>query len=100
MTDPRGLLHIVLVEWAAIDESTIRSIREAARGLAEQIPGITSITEGPSVSPEGLEDGLDWGMIVAFTDADARDAYLPHPQHQVVADLLRRHSARVVVFDV
>jgi hypothetical protein len=100
MTDSRDLLHIVLIEWATTDESTIRSIREAARGLAEKVPGITSIAEGPSVSPEGLEDGFDWGMIVAFTDADARDAYLPHPDHQTVADLLRRHSARVVVFDI
>ena len=70
------------------------------RALQGSIPGIESIVEGPSVSPEGLEDGLEYGFVITFADAAARDAYLPHPEHVSVADLLGSLAARVVVYDI
>ena len=71
----------------------------ASRNVGHQRAKCTSCS-GPSVSPEGLEGGFDWALVVRFRDAAARDAYLPHPAHQPVADHIGARSARVVVFDV
>lgn len=75
-------------------------IRPAIRALADTIPGISRLVEGHSTSPEGLEDGHDYGFVVTFDSAEARDAYLPDPRHRVVADGIGRHAQRVVVFDI
>ena len=75
-------------------------VRPALRELATTIPGISSLVEGHSSSPEGLEDGHDYGFVVTFDSAEARDAYLPDPRHQVVADEIGRYAQRVVVFDI
>jgi hypothetical protein len=94
------IVHVVLVEWDTADTT----VPERATALAHEhlptIDGVVSVESGPSVSPEGLEGGFDWMLVVRFRDAAARDAYLPHPAHQPVADHIGAHNARVVVFDV
>ena len=75
-------------------------VRPALRDLADTIPGISGLVEGHSTSPEGLEDGHDYGFVLTFDSAEARDAYLPDPRHQVVAEEIGRYAQRVVVFDI
>ena len=75
-------------------------MRPALRDLANTIPGISHLVEGHSTSPEGLENGHDNGFVITFAHAEARDAYLPDPRHQVVADEIGRYAQRVVVFDI
>jgi len=90
--------HVVLVEWAHEIDSA-----ELSRLVATHLPrieGVDAVDEGPSVSPEGLEGGFDWGLVVSFVDASARDRYLDHPEHAVVGDYLRENSRRVIVFDI
>ncbi|PZE62824.1 Dabb family protein [Curtobacterium sp. MCPF17_047] len=94
------ILHVVLVDWDGEDGT---APERASALVAEHLPtidGVVSVASGPSVSPEGLEGGFDWALVVRFRDAAARDAYLPHPAHQPVADHIGARSARVVVFDV
>lgn len=50
--------------------------------LTETIDGIEDYVSGPNNSPEGLSDGLTHGFVITFRDAAARDAYLPHPEHE------------------
>jgi hypothetical protein len=50
--------------------------------LSETIPGIEDYVSGPNNSPEGLADGYTHGFVMTFQDAAARDAYLPHPEHE------------------
>jgi len=50
--------------------------------LQGEIEGLLSATFGPSVSPEGLEQGFVDGFIMDFADEAARDRYLPHPAHK------------------
>jgi len=90
--------HVVLVEWAHEIDSA-----ELSRLVATHLPriaGVRAVDEGRSVSPEGLEGGFDWGMVVSFADETARDGYLEHPEHAVVGAFLREHSRRIVVFDL
>ena len=96
-----AVLHVVLVRWRPDSDDEARNgVRAGVRGLAGVVPGIRALEEGPSVSPEGLEQGNDYGFVVTFDDAAARDAYLPHPEHRQVADAIGRTAAQVTVFDV
>ena len=71
-------------------DSDREAVRAARARHGEPDPGIIALKEGPSVSPEGLERGHDYGFVVTFDDAAARDAYLPHPEHLAAADRDRR----------
>jgi hypothetical protein len=96
-----AVVHVVLVQWRTGVSDEVRSrIRAASRGMAKAIPGILALEEGPSVSPEGLESGFDWALVVTFADEEARDRYLPHPSHTVVGEQIGANAERLVVFDV
>jgi hypothetical protein len=74
--------HILLAKFrpemtAAQFAEIIRRFRE----MAEEIPGFLSFEHGSNNSSEGLNRGLNEVIIVTFTDAPARDAYLVHPEH-------------------
>jgi len=95
------VIHVVLVRWRAdADAGAREAVRDGVRGLRTAVPGVLSLEEGESVSPEGLEQGNDYAFVVTFLDATARDAYLPHPTHLEVAGAIGRTAARVTVFDV
>ena len=101
MNDRTGVTHVVLVRWKPETPlDTRESIRASARSLETEIPGILRLVEGPSVSPEGLEHGFDYALVVDFADAKARDDYLPHSVHLPLAEQLGQHSERIIVFDV
>ncbi len=96
-----AVVHVVLVEWGADTPDDVKeAAREAARGFPSRIEGVLSVVEGPSSSPENLEGGIDYGLVITFADAAARDAYLPHPVHRVLGDVIGKHSARVIVYDI
>lgn len=101
MNATAGVTHVVLVRWSSNTPlETRESIRATARSLATEVPGISRLVEGPSVSPEGLEQGFDYALIIDFVDSAARDDYLPHPAHLPVAEQLGQHAESVLVFDV
>ncbi len=93
--------HIVLLKLkSGITSTQLESLGEALQRMAGEIPGITSITAGTNNSPEGKNQGYDYGFIVRFTDETARDAYLPHPFHrQVAGEHIRPLIEDVLVFD-
>jgi hypothetical protein len=81
------ILHCVFLRLkSALAPAEKQSIFEALSALQTVIPGIVSIKFGPNVSPEGLSGGFQDGFAVTFETADARDAYLIHPDHKAVGD--------------
>lgn len=68
-------------------------------GMVGKIPGLLSMEHGPYESSEGLNDGFTHGFIMSFDSAAHRDAYLPHPEHERVRDIVVPCLERVVVFD-
>lgn len=93
--------HIVLVSWrSGSGPDAEEFIRPAVRGFVDTIPGVVAVVEGNSSSPEGLEDGYDYGFVVGFASTQARDGYLVDPAHRPVADRIGEAAARIVVFDI
>lgn len=81
--------HVVVFKYkpeATPDQ--IRQITEAFRSLQKTIPGITAFEHGVNNSPEKKNLGFTHVYMLTFADAAARDAYLPHPEHQKFGQLL------------
>ncbi|WP_062134478.1 Dabb family protein [Demequina aestuarii] len=101
MADTGSIVHVVLTEWReGMPAESRAEMRLAIGRFAEEIPGVLSVVEGPSVSTEGLESGFEWCLVATFADAAARDGYLDHPTHLPVAAIIGEWAARLVVFDL
>lgn len=75
--------HIALLKFkAGVTEEQIDKVFSDLLDLSENIPGIEDYVAGPNSSPEGLNQGYTHGFVITFADAAARDAYLPHPEHE------------------
>ncbi|MGA1800927.1 Dabb family protein [Rhizobium sp. HT1-10] len=99
------ILHCVFLRFkAAITAPEKQSIFEAVVALKQVIPGILDVKYGPNVSPEGLHGGFVDGFAVIFESAEARDAYLIHPEHVAVGERIVSSTdgglAGLLVFDL
>ncbi len=93
--------HVALVSWKSGRQGAAEDlVRPAIRGFVDTIDGVQSVVEGHSSSPEGLEDGFDYGFVIAFATARVRDAYLDDPVHRPVAEAIGAAAERIVVFDI
>ena len=92
--------HIALFQFkSGASDAIIHRTVDDLRRLAKTIPGIIDFSIGTNSSPEGLASGLTHGFVMTFQDAAARDAYLPHPEHEKFKAFVLPHIERVVVFD-
>jgi hypothetical protein len=95
MTRHFGVFHFKPeVTQEQIEESFLALV-----DLKNKIPGLLTVEHGPYQSAEGLNDGFTHGFIMTFETAQHRDDYLPHPDHQLVVDLVQPRLERLVVFD-
>jgi hypothetical protein len=96
--------HVVLLRFGPqTPREEIAGIYEALDDLKDKIPGIVDISGGPYDSPEGLNKGFTHAFIVTFAEAEFRDGYLEHPDHEVVKQLIVKQLsgglADVIAFD-
>ena len=79
------IVHLVLLKVRAdVAEEDVQGTFEAIGALRERIAGIVDYSWGPYSSPEGMNRGFSHGFSMTFTDTEARDSYLPHPDHMTV----------------
>ena len=71
----------------------------ALAGMVGKIDGLLAFEHGPYESEEGLNEDFTHGFIMTFDSAASRDAYLPHPVHEEVKDIVVPCLERVIVFD-
>jgi hypothetical protein len=93
------LRHIVIFKYKdGATRDQIEQVTAAFRALQHKIPGIRSFEQGTNNSPEGKNLGFMHVFTLTFEDAQARDAYLPHPEHQQFGALLAELDIVVDVF--
>jgi len=99
---PAGTLrHIVVFKYKpGATEEQIKQVTDAFVALKTKIPGIVSIEHGVNNSPEKRNQGFTHVYQVTFTNAAARDAYLPHPAHKEFGALLGKLGVLEDVFVV
>ena len=70
-------------------DATRETLRRELEGLRAHIDGMGTVEWHRNVSVEGeMTRGYTDMVEIAFRDAVARDAYLPHPEHRRVGALL------------
>ena len=69
------------------------------QAMVDEIPGLLSMENGPYKSDEGLNEDFTHGFIMTFDSPESRDAYLPHPIHEKVKNLVIPCLEKVIVFD-
>ena len=95
------LLHIVLIKRKPnVAADGIGGFSRVLASLPRLIPGIAGYHWGANVSPEGIGRGYEYGFVMTFEDAAARDAYLPHPEHAAIRPFMDAVAAEVLVFDI
>lgn len=83
--------HVVMWQFADQAEgrdkaANVALIREQLNALPGVVPGIESFEV---VTPQhGLESTFDLMLVSSFADAEALQAYVVHPEHQQVAQLI------------
>jgi hypothetical protein len=83
--------HIVVFKYkSTATPAQIDEVTSAFVALKSKIPGITSFEYGINNSPENLNRGFTHIYLLTFKNAQARDNYLPHPEHKKFGDLLGR----------
>lgn len=96
--------HIVLLKCRSdISSSQLQEMFNALQDLVNKIPGLISFTGGENNSPEGIARGYTHAFYMLFNDNQARDNYLPHPDHEAVklliGGLLQACDDNVLVVD-
>jgi hypothetical protein len=92
--------HIALLKFKSeTSQDQIDKVFEDLMDLSETIPGIEDYVSGPNNSPEGQTQGYTHGFVMTFENAGARDAYLPHPDHERFQKVALPLVDSVVVFD-
>lgn len=93
--------HVVVFKYKAdASEADIQKVTDSFRDLQNQIPGIVSFEHGINNSPEGLNKGFTHVYLLTFENAEARDTYLPHPNHKEFGNLLSELGVLEEVFVV
>ncbi len=84
---------------AGIKEEQIDECFRTMKDMVESIPGLLKLEYGPYNGNEGLNEDFSHGFIMTFENPESRDAYLPHPIHEKVKELVVPRLERVIVFD-
>jgi hypothetical protein len=92
--------HIALIKFnEGTSSEQIDNVFDQLLDLSENVPGVENFVSGPNTSPENLNQGYTHGLVMTFTDAAARDAYLSHSEHERVKNELLPLVESVIVFD-
>jgi hypothetical protein len=93
--------HMVLVKFkSGVSSQQIAEMFSQLAELPRLVPGIRHFAWGTNSSPEGLGQGYTHGFLMIFESRAARDAYLPHPEHERVKAAIIPWVESVVVFDI
>jgi hypothetical protein len=94
------LRHVVLFGFKdGTSEAEVAEIARRFGALAGAIPGITAFEWGANNSPEGIDRGHGHCFVLTFESEAARDAYLPHPEHQEFVAFASQWIERALVVD-
>ena len=92
--------HMVLLKFKPqVTPEQIDQVFSLQAELQQLIPGITYFSGGPYSSPEGLNQGYTHGFLMTFESVEARDAFVPHPEHERVKAVFFELLESAIAFD-
>ena len=71
------------------------------RAMVGKIPGLLEVLCGSyDENEEHLNENFTHGFVMSFDSQASRDAYLPHPEHERVKEIVIPCLENVIVFDI
>ena len=100
-TDLAYVNHVVLFKLNdGTSTKTVEQIKKFTEPLAK-IEVVKDLDFGINTSPEGLDKGYNYSLIMKFaTEYDRDSVYLSHPIHVEFVDSISKHISDVIVFDL
>ena len=93
-------IHFVALKFKpTASEASIAEIFAFLKTFQTFLPGLLEYSFGLYESPEGLNKGFTHAFTMKFADKAARDSYFPHPQHEVVKNMIIAAIDDVMCFD-
>jgi len=98
---PEFIQHVVFFNLQDdTSPETLEEIKEFTELLTE-IEVVKDFQFGLNSSPEGLDKGFNYCLIMKFDSEFDRDSvYLPHPKHLQFVERIGEHITDVIVFDL
>jgi len=85
----KQLRHVVMFKFVeGVDPAMVKKVEEAFAALPSKISEISSFEWGLNNSPEGLNKGFTHCFFMSFDSDEARQKYLPHPDHKAFVAML------------
>ncbi|MGL6339054.1 MAG: Dabb family protein [Waterburya sp.] len=92
--------HVALLQFKPeVTPEKIKYLFNRLAELQQLISGIIHFSGGEYSSHEGLNKEYTHGFVMTFASVDARDAYLPHPEHEKVKEEIFPCLEDIVIFD-
>ena len=89
------LRHIVMFTLKRPEDAPkVKALLDSCKAL---VPGIHEFDVG--IKTDGLDANCDVVLVSTFANADALDAYQPHPHHQEVVKQIREIASARHVLD-
>ncbi|MDQ3534882.1 MAG: Dabb family protein [Bacteroidota bacterium] len=81
--------HVVVFKYKpGTTDEQIEKVNKAFGDMKNTIPGIVAFEYGVNDSPENKNLGFTHVYLLTFENAQARDTYLPHPEHKKFGSFL------------
>lgn len=92
--------HILFVRFKPETSTlSIEEVRTAFKEMPSKIEGIVGVEWGLNISPENLNKGYTHCIMMTFIDKNARDNYLPHPDHNILKEIFGAILEEIIVLD-
>jgi hypothetical protein len=93
--------HVVVFKFKPqASQESVQHIVSSFKNLPDKIEDIIDFEYGINNSPENLNMGFTHVFILTFRNAEGRDNYLSHPEHQTFTALLNELGVLDNVFVV
>ena len=80
-------------------QSDIIRARSEFSEIQNKIEGISGFEWGENTSPEGYSDEFTHCIQIIFANEEARNRYLPHPDHEKLKSTLLPILEKIIVID-
>ena len=67
--------------------------------IQNKIEGLSGFEWGENTSPEGFSEGFTHCIQLIFDNEEARDRYIPHPDHEKLKSTLLPILEKITVID-
>lgn len=92
--------HILFIKFKdSVDSAQLDSVRALFSSMVDKVAGVEAVEWGDNDSPEGLNQGFTHCVLMTFADEAARQAYLPHPEHEALKAVFVPLVEDIVVLD-